>query len=70
MKITDENKEQVRWFARILRDMKVPQETGMYITTLLKDEKQMDALVAYIKENLNATEAEILDKATEISNIR
>lgn len=69
MKITNENEEQVCWFARILRDMRVSQEIGMLITAMLKDEKQMDKLVAFIKENLKATEIEILEKAEEISGV-
>ena len=55
---------------KILVDLKLSEEAVKMITTMLQNESQMDDLVAYIKKNLNATEAEILDKTEEISNTR
>ena len=70
MKVTQENRETVKSFMKILVDLKLSEEAVKMITTMLQNERQMDELVAFIKKNINATEAEILDKAEEISNIR
>ncbi len=67
MKITEKNKEIVKAFARIMRDIGVPQTTSEMITSMLKNKTQMDALVKFTEENPKVTEAEILTKAEEIS---
>ena len=67
MKITEKNKELVKAFARIMRDIGVSQTTSEMITSMLKNKAQMDALVEFTEENPKATEAEILDKAQEIT---
>ena len=67
MKITDKNKEIVKAFVRIMRDIGVSQTTSEMITSMLKSKTQIDALVKYTEENPKATEAEILVKAQEIT---
>ncbi|MBO5101514.1 MAG: hypothetical protein J6C39_03200 [Clostridia bacterium] len=67
MKITEKNKEIVKAFARIMRDVGVSQTTAEMITSMLKSKMQMDALVKFTEENPKATEAEILTKTQEIT---
>lgn len=66
MKITPEIKEKVMYFMRILRDMEVDRYTNEVIVTLLQTEEQMDKVVEYIKENTQATQAEIFKKVEEV----
>ena len=52
----------------LLKILKVNKETTVNIMMMLyKTEEKMDALVEYIKYNMEATPAEILAKAKEIS---
>ena len=52
----------------LLKILKVNKETTVNIMMMLyKTEEKMDALVEYIKNNREATPAEILAKAKEIS---
>lgn len=66
MIITEKNRELVKAFAMIMRDIGVPQTTAEMITVILKNKKQMDDLVKFTEENPMATEAEIIEKAEEM----
>ena len=69
MKITENNKDIAKAFARIMRDIGVPQTTSEMITSMLKNKNQMDYLVRFIEENTDLTEAEILTKVEEITRV-
>ncbi len=67
MKITENNKELVKAFIRVLRDIGVSQTTSEMICSMLKSKAQLDEVVNFIEKNPKATENEILEKATEIA---
>ena len=67
MKITETNKELVKTFIKILKNMGVRQETSEMICSMIKMKKQMDELVEWLKSNQDVKEMEILDKAQEIA---
>lgn len=67
MEITMENKEQVKLFARILKSMGVEQTTAEMICIMLQNKNQMDEVVRFIDNNPKATEKEIFNKVTEIT---
>lgn len=62
-----ENKEQVKLFARILKSMGVEQTTAEMICIMLQNKNQMDEVVRFIDNNPKATEKEIFNKVTEIT---
>lgn len=68
MTITAKNKELVKAFAMIMRDIGIYQETAEMITSMLKNKSQMDKMVTFLEENPEATEIEILNKAQEIAH--
>ena len=67
MKITEKNRELVKAFARIMKDIGISQAAAEMITSILKNKTQMDALVEYTQETPKATENDILEKAQEIA---
>ena len=69
MKITETNKELVKTFIKILKNMGVRQETSEMICSMIKTKKQMDELVEWLKSNQDVKEMEILDKAQEIAEL-
>lgn len=69
IKITEKNRELVKAFMIILRDIGVDPMITEMITSMLKNKTQMDTLVRFIEENPNVTGEEILDKAIEIVGI-
>ena len=69
MKITETNKELVKTFIKILKNMGVRQETSEMICSMIKSKKQMDELVEWLKSNQDVKEMEILDKAQEIAEL-
>ena len=69
MIITENNKEIVKIFIKILKDMGVKQETSEMICSMIKSKKHMDDLVDWLKSNQEAGEIQILNKAEEICNL-
>ena len=69
MKITEQNREIVKAFMRIMIDIGVSRTSTEMITSMLKNQAQMDALVLFLEQNPNLTEMEILDKAQEIAGL-
>jgi len=53
----------------IVRNLKLPMETSVWLCAMM-DEKRENAaeLVKYIKNNPNATETELINKALEIGD--
>ena len=66
MKITEQNREQVKAFARILINIGVSQLAGEMIVAMLKTKEQMDATVRYIEKNLRVTEEQLLEQVAKI----
>ena len=69
MKFTEQNREIVKAFMRIMIDIGVSRTSTEMITSMLKNQAQMNALVLFLEQNPNLTEAEILDKAQEIAGL-
>ena len=69
MKITEQNREIVKAFMRIMIDIGVSRTSTEMITSMLKNQAQMDALVLFLEQNPNLTEMEILDKAQGIAGL-
>lgn len=56
-------------FAQILLDLKLKEEETAVILTMLQTEEQMERMVNYIEEHNEATESELLEKATRIAGL-
>ena len=69
MIVTEQNSELLKAFIRILIDMEMSDEAIGMTIAMLKNVDQMDALVLFLEQNPNLTEAEILDKAQEIAGL-
>ena len=67
MIVTEKNKALVKSFVKILVDLEVSQEATGMICSMITKKSQMDDLVIWIESNQTATEAEILDKAEELT---
>ena len=68
MKVTEENRNKIRAFIRIMAfEHKAEEGTIGMIIAMLKNEKQMDELVEYSEKHPNADQWEIFDKAEEIA---
>ena len=51
MKVTDQNRNAIRWFIRILRDIGMRQEISEAICNALENDAQMDEMVEYLDKN-------------------
>ena len=69
MEITEKNLGLVQAFTDILIGMNISNECILMLLSMLADIPQMNEMVMYIKTNLRATEAELIDKAAKISGL-
>ena len=63
MKVTQENRETVKLFMKILVDLKLSEEAVKMIGTMLQSEAQMDELAAFIAKNVDMTETALFERA-------
>ena len=57
-------------FMKVLKIMKLRDETVLFITASMNDNPdKADKMIAYIKENPNATETDLLKKTQEICKL-
>ena len=65
------SEEKLRLFVRVLCSMRLTEDTIHGIVAMMDgDKRSMDELVAYIKENPKATEAEITRQASTIIGVK
>lgn len=61
-------RSEIKAFMRVLKAMNLREETAVGITSLMEDETdKADEMVEFIKNNQNATETELINKALEIN---
>lgn len=67
MIVTDENRAAVREFIRILVDLKIDESAAKFIVSALQTLEQMDEMVAFIKDHIDASEEELVNKSVAIA---
>lgn len=67
MIVTDENRAAVREVIRILLDLKIDESAAKFIVSALQTLEQMDEMVAFIKDNIDASEEELVNKSVAIA---
>ncbi|MBO4983660.1 MAG: hypothetical protein J6D23_06330 [Clostridia bacterium] len=69
MKITEQNKELMKAFIRVLANTSVSRNASEMICSMMRSKAEMDKMIAYIRLNPQATEEQILNKAMEITQV-
>lgn len=70
MKVTEQDRELIMAFVRILKTLGISKEAATLIVAMLKDAEQLDSVVTLIEQNPQITENQLIEAVQELSQTK